>query len=211
MTEVLILANSYKVGGRCVAGVVLDTLEWVRPVGHGTDRELTVGQSSVVVNDERLPVKPGDVVDMTIGERCPTPYHPEDVAYIPGWTYLGSMEASQVAEQTLPIIATSGHTLGWIGKDLDPSNIVEGYEHPSLELRLVENLALRRDNFNAQKLVAIVDNLRLKVSDPAIDTATMDGVTVPSALITVSLSEPFLPTGGTRKSCYKLVATLLAL
>ena len=82
MVQVLILANSNKPGGRCVAGIRLDEMSWVRPVGHRPGRELLLGETVATSGKQKVEVRPGDVVEMTVGPPMPTPYHPEDCQYI---------------------------------------------------------------------------------------------------------------------------------
>ncbi len=211
MVQVVILANSFKTGGRCVAGVSLESMRWVRPVSNRADRELTVAETRVMKGEAFVPVRPGDVVDMTIGESRPTPYHPEDVSYVPDWVYLGTLTPADIARRLDPIIKTQGPTLGWPGKGLDPTTIVTGAEHPSLELRRVDNVSFKMVTYETQKLRVDIDGLNLSVTDLAFNHTELDGIVLPSALLTISLAEPFPPKNGSVPICYKLVAAVLAL
>ena len=57
--EILCLASSIKFGGRCVAGVRLDTGEWVRPVSDTPDG--TLPRRQCVVDGVTVKVCPVDV------------------------------------------------------------------------------------------------------------------------------------------------------
>lgn len=37
MARIVCLANSFKKGGRCVAGIDLETGRWMRPIGRGDE------------------------------------------------------------------------------------------------------------------------------------------------------------------------------
>jgi hypothetical protein len=71
--NLLVLANSWKPGGRCLAGVTASG-EWVRPVSmteHGT-----VPNAATMV-EGRL-VEPYEIVEVEIGERLPRPHQREN-------------------------------------------------------------------------------------------------------------------------------------
>jgi hypothetical protein len=74
VTDLLILANSYKNHGRCLAGV--DSFgQWVRPVSdsHGG----AIDTSRVIVSGQL--VMPGHVVQAELGAPVPLPYQCENV------------------------------------------------------------------------------------------------------------------------------------
>ena len=77
----LILANSRKEGGRCIAGVDAGGA-WVRPVsGEGTG-ELRSNQCLNSQGDALLPL---DVVSATFGESVASNYQPEDFISLNEW------------------------------------------------------------------------------------------------------------------------------
>lgn len=73
--DILCLANSWKSGGRCVAGVRTDDGTWIRPVSHTEDGELTEAQCTL---DEGRQVKPLDVVSVYLAEESPRSHQPEN-------------------------------------------------------------------------------------------------------------------------------------
>lgn len=83
--SVVLLANSRKMQGRCLAGKLIGGDQpggWIRPVGSGV--------AGAVLPDERQPTagsEPAllDVLDFSLGERCGDNAHPEDWRLAPGF------------------------------------------------------------------------------------------------------------------------------
>ena len=73
--DMLCLANSWKSGGRCVAGLRLDDGSWIRPVSGTEDGELSPAQCMM---DNGRQVRPLDVVRVYVKEPSPRPHQPED-------------------------------------------------------------------------------------------------------------------------------------
>jgi len=71
----LCLANSRKIGGRCVAGLRLDCNEWLRPVSG--DSEGTLLRRHYVL-DDGSEAATLDVVEINVAEHQPKPYQPEN-------------------------------------------------------------------------------------------------------------------------------------
>lgn len=77
--KIVCLANSWKEGGRCVAGIDLDSGRWVRPVSNSAHGELSTTQSSAIDGANSRAVRPLDILE--IGEVAPRPEpgQPENV------------------------------------------------------------------------------------------------------------------------------------
>ena len=103
MKTILVLANSLKKGGRCVAGIEATRVggdqyvlgQWIRPV----DQEQAEGTipSHRTLLDGRY-IKPLDLVTIPFLESANDSYHPEDVK-IDGtkkWRLVGHMDAKDV-------------------------------------------------------------------------------------------------------------------
>lgn len=76
LDRIVCLANSYKHDHRCVAGISLVTKEWVRLVGTEVPGGLTREQTCYPDGTEARIL---DVMEIELGERCGSNYHPEDV------------------------------------------------------------------------------------------------------------------------------------
>jgi hypothetical protein len=74
--EILCLANSFKHGGRCVAGLRTDGGGWVRPVGQTPSRALTIRHT--VLLPDFTDLRPLDLIRVTLDTPTPKPHHPED-------------------------------------------------------------------------------------------------------------------------------------
>jgi len=74
--NIVCLANSYKHGGRCVAGICVDTGQWVRLRGAATDGALTPREYALAsgMGEPRLL----DVIEVELHYAMPSDCHPED-------------------------------------------------------------------------------------------------------------------------------------
>jgi hypothetical protein len=72
---ILCLANSYKHGGRCVAGVCLDDGTWIRLRGAATDGSLQPLEYSL---DDCSEPRLLDVIEVELHYALPSDAHPED-------------------------------------------------------------------------------------------------------------------------------------
>lgn len=79
--EILCLANSRKVGGRCVAGLAADRSGWVRPLGTTESGALSPLERRL---DDRSDPALLDVISVPVGKRVPEPHQPENRAYARG-------------------------------------------------------------------------------------------------------------------------------
>lgn len=74
--QMLVLANSKKSGGRCLAGIRTDTLEWVRPVALSEHNEMPA--DSCFNSFTGKPIRPLDLVELDILETRPLKYQREN-------------------------------------------------------------------------------------------------------------------------------------
>lgn len=73
---IVCLANSYKHGGRCVAGICLDTGEWVRLRGNADDGALNPREYALANSKGELKLL--DVFTAELHSPLPSDCHPED-------------------------------------------------------------------------------------------------------------------------------------
>jgi hypothetical protein len=76
--DVLLLANSKKMGGRCLAGIDVNTGNWIRPVPDNQSRAVPNFMTEIAGNN----LIPGDLIQIEVGKPIPLPHHPEDVELI---------------------------------------------------------------------------------------------------------------------------------
>ncbi len=95
---IVCLANSYKHGGRCVAGVCAETGEWLRLRGVGNDGALTPREYALGngAGEPRLL----DVIEVEVHYALPTDCHPEDWVIAPvAWNLLDRPCSGKLWEQ----------------------------------------------------------------------------------------------------------------
>lgn len=100
--RIVILANSIKKGGRCVAGRVFPMGsgasfgDWCRPISTNGEGELTPSQ--VLVSPGR-PIRPLDVVDVPLQGPGQDPAHPEDwIVTTEPWVLIGNASPPPLAD-----------------------------------------------------------------------------------------------------------------
>ena len=107
--DLLCLANSKKLGGRCLAGVVLPEMtEWVRPV-DGTRLHGEVPDSRVQVRtpEGHRAVRPLDKIRVVLTAPQPTPFQPENWVLSPAPS--GFVEVADL-ETVLPTLRAISNT-----------------------------------------------------------------------------------------------------
>jgi len=62
-------------GGRCLAGIDIETGNWIRPLGPGSTGEFPGAQTVIDGNA----IRPGDVIEIDLARPSPSAHHPEDV------------------------------------------------------------------------------------------------------------------------------------
>jgi hypothetical protein len=108
VVELVCLANSRKQGGRCVAGLDLESGAWIRPVGPGEHGELDLSDCQLDSGD--LPALL-DVIRVPLLEPVPEPHQPENWLVGPGrWTLAGRMTVED-ARTTLESARVAGPEL----------------------------------------------------------------------------------------------------
>jgi len=91
--KLIVLANSYKLGGRCLAGIDVATGTWVRPISFETHGELDANRCLINDNGRLRAVRCLDVIEIPIGEPVSTPGQPENRRLLAGdWSFIVSLD-----------------------------------------------------------------------------------------------------------------------
>lgn len=119
---ILILANSERTGGRCVAGKLANArpdggfdvgTQWIRLTNPDGTAEGTVPYLDTVCRHDRTPVRPLDIIRVAIAGQCNNPDHPEDQYYerAQSWEWVASTVFSRLADvvDTPPSLWYDGH------------------------------------------------------------------------------------------------------
>lgn len=218
--EVICLANSWKRGGRCVAGLRTDGGGWVRPVSAELKGVLQYRHYAVGRGKEAALL---DVLQISL--QCPQPvsHHPEDWLIASGpWKRSSKPSSQEVRTFLQENLAAGPELLG----DCHERIAYSVFEHraaaaslalvkpDTLAWRLGKNSTTGRQSLRAVFALAGAD-YNLPVTDPvwqknfaALPAGDYTGENGgKEMLLTISLGEPF----GRENCCYKLVAGVVTM
>jgi len=210
--RLIILANSIRPGGRCVAGICTDTREWVRPVPRLADRAAP-----------NVPSISGiallDIVSVPLAGDRPNPpdrYQRENW-FVDSWDWkvvgrCSVKDARALCESRDVVLYTDNDRVEPAVMDALPTS-----EWKSLQLIKVK-VNFSRDMWDRNRWRASFkdgrgNHLFLKVTDPVVSAKLDRGEDVSKVcLLTVSLAGPWAPDDGSQpERCYKLVAGVIEL
>ena len=211
--KLLVLANSYKLGNRCVAGIDLETGKWVRPVSQSPGGSIPENKTAVSKNGRLVPVLPLDVVEFEVGRSRATPHHPEDVEFMGAFTLAGNMTVAELRAKFPEVVQEEGPIFGDYSDRISGSEILLRKGHQSLLLMYVSKLWFHhklnikgneqnRGSWGYQK-----ERVDLAITDPEFEQVrkSITSRVIDGALVTVSVGENF---DGFH---YKLIAAVLPL
>ncbi len=95
MAKIVCLANSFKRGGRCVAGIDLETDRWIRPIGRGFEGAI---RSERLINGAEPKLL--DILDIPLGGNADDlGCQPENRILRPGlWRKVGEIEKDDIMQ-----------------------------------------------------------------------------------------------------------------
>lgn len=201
--QILCLANSWKEGGRCLAGIEISTGRWIRPISDSTHGQLNSNLLSIVDGNIRREIRALDVIEIGDLERRPEVGQPEN--------YL--MRSNQI----FIVSKVESHFLNSFVENRDfllygrtgMVNVVDApHVTSSLTLIRVENPEFRLNPNNSRQLrvkftlAEIGYDLPVTDAAPWVDSAKLNPAKYSTGtwFFTVSLGVPF------NKLMYKLVA-----
>lgn len=226
MTEtkrIVVLANSRKPPGRCVAGIELvDGVPsgWVRPVGNQLGAGLKPWERSLPDGSEPLPL---DVVDFVVRRHVPMNCHSEN------WIVAADhprARASTFGVHDLDRLTSDPDTL-WMNVEETKLGLNDLVAEPALDDFADSILLLRTQDLTLsaytnpwsqeQELRAEFCHrdvvYRLKVTDPVYEDRYLVGddgeYRIPNAYLTISLGEPWPKPGAEQRYSSKLVAAVI--
>lgn len=140
--RIVILANSKKHLGSCIAGVELATGNWIRPVSDRPDEEVSADEQRLV--DGMFP-RPLDVVDVPLLTPHPVGHQPENWRLDPQgkWTKIGTAAWSDLSEWATdaPLWSNREHTFDGTNDVVSPKYIVTA--EGSLRIFPLDRLEIR--------------------------------------------------------------------
>jgi Dual OB-containing domain len=222
--EIVCLANSYKMGGRCIAGLRLDGGGWVRPVAADTDHG-QLYRRHWMLNDRSEP-EVLDVIRIDLSAPRPIPGQPENwalgknpwiltsrgcepalcdtlrTAIVPGPFLLGS-STGQTTERYAARLTDSLALIRPANLKWHLSRDIYGRPQPRLRFELRN----QRYNLPVTDPAWITRIVRtLHESQASEQTQEAFGIAKDATvLLTISLAEPL------KGVCYKLVAGIIVM
>ncbi len=205
-TTIVIFANSVKHGRHCVAGKVVNTHQWIRPVSDMEGAELS-GQQCLYENPHgRFKVKPLQKIEMNLSLPAPLISQPENhLISDQVWQQRYRIEENEVSNylDTPETLWGTGNKVIYTqieSKAIDIGQSLYLIQTSDLQLSKVDGR--RRATFSYAGI-----NYDLPVTDPNFEKHFVEPEN--QQILCVSLGEKYDPTGGNNYSCYKIVATIL--
>ncbi len=184
--QIICLANSWRPGGHCIAGIDRETGNWIRPVPPDTD---AIPCERCVVGG--APIALLDVLDLEVAVR--------------------RASVEPFVDDSAPLFhTTNDRVVTAVLEKLAPT------AWKSLQLVRPRNLRFERDGYSQQRWRAKFRDkggteYQLKVTDPEATRRLECGTPIhPASLLTVSLTRPWTPTDRSQLVvCYKIVAAVI--
>lgn len=222
----LCLAHSRKHGGRCLAGVRLDTGQWLRPVSELPGGELLPEHTCYPDGSQPRVL---DRFELALAAPAPQPHHPENWRIAPGGHRpLGAGLDGQAAKLLGELLEPGPEIFGNRGGRVPCTALQAGPLPSSLALVRPQGVLLHieereeggcvRRKVRASFRHGGVEH-RLAVTDPAweralekrpacsLEPSELGLLPDQELLLTVSLSEPFGEAD--QQACYKLIAAII--
>ncbi len=208
MAELIILANSVKPGGHCVAGIDRRSGEWIRPVSK---------ENRAIPSLVAGKIKLLDVVEIPLTSCRPKDRYQRENRLVESWDWkvigsVSSMDILNYCEDNTIILHSRN--------DRVTPQVLEALpfeEWKSLQL-VRADVIFERDYWNRNRWRASFYDgsgnlLYLKVDYPEVVARLNNGEEIESdCLLTISLAGPWTPPDGSQpERCYKLVAGVIEL
>lgn len=209
--QIICLANSWRPGGHCIAGIDRETGNWIRPVPPDAD---AIPCERCVVGG--APIALLDVLDLEVAEPREAHKYQRENRILKSWAWAVRERVKRTSiepfvDDMAPLFhTTNDRVVTAVLEKLAPS------AWKSLQLVRPRNLRFERDGYNQQRWRARFRDkggteYQLKVTDPNATRRLEAGERIhPGSLLTVSLTRPWTPTDRSQLVvCYKIVAAVI--
>lgn len=233
--EIICLASSNKNSGRCIAGLKTDGSGWLRPVSTQSDG--TLFPENYILNTNREP-QLFDVVEIECSEPRPEHHQPENwVIKQKKWRFIGFPSRQKLTEILKPeldkntaleeLFGNSSDRIAYEWLQQNPTQYSLAYIKPeSIDWRVQEYSGNKkyRATFTLNSIsydFRITDpNWKSRMTEAQLPVGSYSSAEVINRLnltdftaegfrLTVSLGEPFIPSGYERQYCFKLIAAVI--
>ena len=210
MADILILANSKKNRGFCVAGKDIASNRWVRLVGDQNGAELTLSQ--ITYNDiagrrQMIPYEPfNKFIRLNISNPVPLRYQPENVL-------IGKEPWQEIQVTQNNISYDTPIDLWGTGDRIKADDIEQGLVNISQSLYLIQvaNLQFYINDYNSHRACFQYRDNEYNLGatmNPAIFQDIVNGVRAYNNILTVSLAGPYFNKHANQYEHYKLAAAV---
>lgn len=212
MAQIVCLANSYKPGGRCIAGMDINTKQWIRPVPNNMNRALTRQR---MINGEEPNIL--DVLEIPMEDHGPDEeYQPENRLLKKGeWQKIGRLQPQDLLDYCEDDRVVLHNDQDYVLPDLLLSKPIN--ERKSLQLIHSSNVKFNRDLYDNRKWRAFFQYgrkkyLDLKLTDVVLSDRLRKNEKISNeCILTISLATPWKRDEKTPERCYKMVAGVVEL
>lgn len=233
--EIICLASSDKNRGRCIAGLKTDGSGWLRPISAQSDGTLYL--DNYILDIDREP-QLFDILEVECSEHRPECHQPENWVIKPKrWRFVGSPNRQMLTKILKPeldrsaalceLFSNSSDRIDYEWLQQNPAQYSLIYVKPqSINWVVQEYSGNKRyrsifTSNNVQYDLRItdpqwksqIDQAQLPVgnysSDEVIDRLNLADFTSDGIRFTISLGEPFTPTGYERRFCFKMIAAVI--
>jgi len=212
MARIICLANSYKHGGRCIAGIEPETGAWIRPVPNTPEQAITPSMRLINGNEPRIL----DIIEIPLEDYGPdNGCQRENRLLLPGrWKKVGQVAAHNV----LRYCEDDSIVLHNHDNNVAPEffSQIPKSQWQSLQLVHNPNITFMRNPWGkcrAHFRDAAQISLDLKVTDPTVLEKLRNAESISrDCILTVSLATPWKPNDSDQPElCYKMVAGVVEL
>ena len=210
--QMLVLANSKKSGGRCLAGIDTQTLQWVRPITDNLHCEVPTKNTLNKETDKQL--RPLDIIELEITEHHPLKYQRENWLCRPeSISSQGSVSIESYYSRLIPEIESRTWFLTDTDVKIDP-DVYKRYKTNAPSLALIEVASAKLfHNHHGSRRISFHHgeaNWDLPFTD---DFYEGDDSDLGRTLLCLSIGEEWKPNWETSTKTwhYKLVAGLISL
>lgn len=223
-------------GGLCIAGLKTDGSGWLRPISRRENGALD--PSDYLLDIVNRPPQVFDILRIECLEHRLKPHQPENwVISQKKWQVIGSLKQRELIEILKPEIDRNAKLEHLFGNSSDRVEYELLQKNPALHslayikpknITWIVGEYQGKKNYRA-KFTLANNSYDLKITDPdwkarmdkaelsvgnysssvAIDKLNLIGFTSEGFRLTISLGEPFIPTGSERKYCFKLIAAVI--
>ena len=206
MAQIICFANSYKHEGRCIAGIDLNSQEWVRPLGKGTEGAVCAERLINGIEPELL-----DILEIPLGSKANDfGCQPENKFLLQGeWRKIGSIsikDALQYTEETKYLLHN-------FEKSVPASEFSSNI--PRADWKSLQLIKVRKAMFSKNPWGKLECNFRysghyysLKTPCPEADNYIDSKI---DCILTISMGGPYRKSKDDPLCCWKMVAGVIQL